>query len=69
MEWRYSTKRHAAGTITGLAADYSQTLDNLIGHCLSGDADGASPADFPLSDLDQDALLEIEEQLRDVDER
>jgi non-ribosomal peptide synthase protein (TIGR01720 family) len=61
--WTYSRERYRPGTITSLAEAYLQDLQTLIAHCLSADAGGYTPSDFPGVDLEQDALDAILEQM------
>src|SRR6185369_11021371 len=49
----YSENLHRRETIEGLAANIIQSLRALIAHCLSPDAGGYTPSDFPLAALDQ----------------
>ncbi len=65
VEWRYSRHLHRPETISRLAADYANAIEQLVGHCLAGDNDGASPSDFPLADLDRQGLAEIADLLGD----
>lgn len=61
--WTYSRERYRPGTITSLATGYLKDLQTLIAHCLSGDAGGYTPSDFPNVELEQDALDAILEQM------
>ncbi len=61
--WTYSRERYRPGTITSLAAAYLKALQTLIAHCLSADAGGYTPSDFPNVELEQDALDAILEQM------
>ena len=61
--WTYSRERYRPGTITSLATGYLKDLQTLIAHCLSGDAGGYTPSDFPNVELEQDALDAILEQI------
>ncbi|MFG6107743.1 amino acid adenylation domain-containing protein [Leptothoe sp. EHU-05/26/07-4] len=54
--WTYSDQVHKTATIEALADQYLQTLQQLIEHCLSADAGGFTPSDFPLVNLDQTQL-------------
>lgn len=63
VDWVYSKNLHAAATIERLAEDYMETLRNLISHCLSSEAGGFSPSDFPEADLDQEDLDDLLKQL------
>lgn len=59
VAWTYSTRHHHAETIERLAANYLDTLRELIEHCLAPDAGGVTPSDFPLADIDQDDLDQL----------
>jgi non-ribosomal peptide synthase protein (TIGR01720 family) len=56
MTWSYSRSRYRRTTIETLGASYRQYLCELITHCLSIDAGGYTPSDFPDVDIEQDAL-------------
>jgi len=55
-QWRYSTERYRTATVAGLAKRFIGHLQKLLDHCLSAEVAGFMPSDFPLADLDQDAL-------------
>jgi non-ribosomal peptide synthase protein (TIGR01720 family) len=60
MSWTYSENLHRAATIERLAQAYRDELRSLIAHCLSPEAGGYTPSDFPSAGLDQrglDALI------------
>lgn len=61
--WTYSRERYRLETITSLAAAYLSDLQMLISHCLSVEAGGYTPSDFPSVELEQDALDAILEQM------
>src|SRR6185369_15405549 len=54
--WAYSSAVHRPATIERLAAGYQEALRAIIAHCLSPEAGGATPSDFPLAGVDQAAL-------------
>jgi amino acid adenylation domain-containing protein/non-ribosomal peptide synthase protein (TIGR01720 family) len=56
MDWNYSQKLHRRETIQALAGRYLDCLRELIAHCLSSDAGGFTPSDFPLAKLTQEDL-------------
>ncbi|KST68652.1 non-ribosomal peptide synthetase [Mastigocoleus testarum BC008] len=56
LDWRYSKNIHEKSTVEGLANCYLQALETIIAHCLSNDAGGYTPSDFPEADLSQDEL-------------
>ena len=57
--WTYSKNIHKRGTIEQLAQDFMQSLQTLIAHCLSPEAGGYTPSDFPAAKLDQKQLDKI----------
>jgi amino acid adenylation domain-containing protein/non-ribosomal peptide synthase protein (TIGR01720 family) len=61
--WTYSRERYRPGTIAALATAYLNDLRALIVHCLSIDAGGYTPSDFPNVELEQGALDAILEQM------
>jgi amino acid adenylation domain-containing protein/non-ribosomal peptide synthase protein (TIGR01720 family) len=56
LEWTYSERIHRHETIEYLAQNYSSALRALIAHCLSTEAGGYTPSDFPLAKLKQSKL-------------
>ena len=56
VDWNYSAGLHAKATIERLAGDFRDVLEDLIAHCLSPEAGGFSPSDFPLARLDRATL-------------
>ncbi|NJO80370.1 MAG: hypothetical protein HC827_18900 [Cyanobacteria bacterium RM1_2_2] len=59
LDWSYSRAIHHRSTITTLAEEYLTALRHLIQHCLSPDAGGYTPSDFPLMAIDQAELDEL----------
>jgi non-ribosomal peptide synthase protein (TIGR01720 family) len=62
VSWTYSKNLHHRDTIQHLAAQYVTALKALIDHCLSPEAGGFTPSDFPLANLDEQKL----DQLADI---
>ncbi|BAY66479.1 amino acid adenylation domain-containing protein [Calothrix brevissima NIES-22] len=56
IDWTYSSDIHQHATIDDLAQEFIQKLRSLIVHCLSPDAFGYTPSDFPLAKLTQTQL-------------
>jgi amino acid adenylation domain-containing protein/non-ribosomal peptide synthase protein (TIGR01720 family) len=54
--WIYSENRHERSTIEALGGRFVAALRRLIDHCLSPQAGGYTPSDFPLARLDQPRL-------------
>ena len=63
MTWSYSRARYDRSTIERLSAGYRHQLSGLIAHCLSAEAGGYTPSDFPDVDIEQDALDAILEKV------
>ena len=59
VSWTYSKNLHRLETIQHLAMQYVATLEMLIDHCLSPEAGGFTPSDFPLAGLDQQQLDQL----------
>ncbi|MCI0579839.1 MAG: amino acid adenylation domain-containing protein [Chloroflexi bacterium] len=64
LQWIYSANVHGRQTIECLAEDYMEGLRSLIEHCLSPEAGGFTPSDFPLAGLSQQQLDRILEKRR-----
>ncbi|MGY2290044.1 non-ribosomal peptide synthetase [Pseudomonas sp. SDO528_S397] len=56
LRWTFSRERHDPQTIGELADAYLGELCSVISHCLSADAGGLTPSDFPLARLTQAQL-------------
>ena len=65
IAWSYDPHQYRHKTIEGLGSAYVNSLNMLINHCLSPEAGGYTPSDFPDIDVDQEtldrALEEIEQ--------
>jgi len=61
--WAYSGAYYRPETIQHLAQGYIKTLQALIDHCLSPDAGGYTPSDFPIAQMTQTELDEVIQQL------
>jgi non-ribosomal peptide synthase protein (TIGR01720 family) len=57
--WTYSNNMHHPSTVERLAERFVKALRSLIIHCLSSEAGGATPSDFPLADLDDQKLDQL----------
>jgi amino acid adenylation domain-containing protein/non-ribosomal peptide synthase protein (TIGR01720 family) len=69
LAWVYSEQVHHRSTIERLAQAYLAALHALIAHCLSPEAGGYTPSDFPLARLDQprlDRLVGNDRQIEDI---
>ncbi|HEY2738967.1 MAG TPA: condensation domain-containing protein, partial [Thermoanaerobaculia bacterium] len=56
VNWTYETGRYSAETAERMAQGFLAELDALTAHCLSPEAGGFTPSDFPLAHLDQETL-------------
>jgi non-ribosomal peptide synthase protein (TIGR01720 family) len=59
LEWQYSEHFHSRATVENLANEYIETLETIIAHCLSPEAGGYTPSDFPEVEFSQEALDEL----------
>ncbi len=59
LEWKYSSAFHHQATVENLAKNYVKVLEAIIDHCISKEAGGYTPSDFPEVDLSQEALDEL----------
>ncbi|HEY3569258.1 MAG TPA: amino acid adenylation domain-containing protein [Thermoanaerobaculia bacterium] len=56
VSWTYDPGRHLPATVQRLAEGFLAELVVLAEHCLSPEAGGFTPSDFPLAGLDQGTL-------------
>jgi non-ribosomal peptide synthase protein (TIGR01720 family) len=66
--FNYSENLHNKRTIERLSQDFLEALREIIAHCLSPDAGGYTPSDFPEAGLSQAALEHIMAQVGDIGE-
>ena len=70
MHWMYSGGIHRRETIEAVAEGYQEALLGLIEHCLSPEAGGYTPSDFPLAHWNQVELDQViggrEKEIEDV---
>jgi amino acid adenylation domain-containing protein/FkbH-like protein/non-ribosomal peptide synthase protein (TIGR01720 family)/FkbM family methyltransferase len=59
LDWKYSLAFHHQATVENLANNYVKTLTAIVEHCLSPEAGGYTPSDFPEVDFSQEALDEL----------
>lgn len=59
VDWNYCHQIHDSSIIESLAQNYLAALLNLIDHCLSPEAGGFTPSDFPVANLNQQELDDI----------
>src|SRR5207247_835646 len=68
LNWTYGGQIYRRETIVRLAEDFLAALREIISHCLSIEAGGYTPSDFPLARLDQQALDRLLGQDRNVED-
>jgi phthiocerol/phenolphthiocerol synthesis type-I polyketide synthase E len=68
VKWDYSSALHSSATADQLAADFMESVRELIALSASTEAETFSPSDFPLAGLDEKGLLELEDALAEADE-
>ncbi|HWS56837.1 MAG TPA: condensation domain-containing protein, partial [Pyrinomonadaceae bacterium] len=69
VDWHYSANRHERATVEAWAAAFVEALRSLVAHCLSAEAGGYTPSDFPLAGLDQgqiDRMVGRERGVEDI---
>ena len=49
MGWEYDGERYERAEMELVAGRYKQELEELIAHCVSEEAGGFTPSDFPLA--------------------
>ncbi|MFQ4145495.1 amino acid adenylation domain-containing protein [Chlorogloeopsis sp. ULAP02] len=59
VDWTYSKNLYRQTTIASLAQKFQEVLCELIDHCLSPEAGGYTPSDFPDVTLDQNQLEKV----------
>ena len=67
VDWVYSSEHYQADTIQKLAAAYVRFLEAIIDDCMSADAGGFTPSDFPLADLDEKKLTQLADVIKAID--
>ncbi|MEA2563438.1 MAG: hypothetical protein QOH06_4942 [Acidobacteriota bacterium] len=66
VTWTYDPGRHLPATVERLARGFLEELGTLVEHCLSPEAGGYTPSDFPLAGLDQAALDRLDQGIEDL---
>ncbi|HEV7516277.1 MAG TPA: amino acid adenylation domain-containing protein, partial [Thermoanaerobaculia bacterium] len=56
LSWSYSESRHRRDTVERVAGWFLESLRALLSHCLSPEAGGYTPSDFPLAAIGPAAL-------------
>ncbi|HEX7449771.1 MAG TPA: condensation domain-containing protein, partial [Pirellulales bacterium] len=65
IDWTFCRNLHRRETIERLAAKFRDRLAALVEHCLSPEAGGFTPSDFPLARLKEDELERLSKLLGD----
>ncbi len=68
LSFSYSSNQYERRTIEKLSGLFSETLRSLIAHCLSSDAGGYTPSDFPLAKINQEKLDWLVGDARDIED-
>ena len=68
VSWFFSTSIHRTQTVSDVARAFQRNLVALIEHCLSPDAGGYTPSDFPLAGLTQQTIDRVLGGRRDVED-
>jgi len=63
VDWSFSQNIHESPTIQRVAECYQAKLQALIEHCLSAQAGGFTPSDFPLAGLNQQQLDKLMQKI------
>ncbi|MFP5288963.1 MAG: amino acid adenylation domain-containing protein, partial [Thermoanaerobaculia bacterium] len=66
VNWTWDPGRHLPATVERLAQGFLAELATLVGHCLSPEAGGYTPSDFPLAGLDRTALDRLGPGIEDL---
>jgi non-ribosomal peptide synthase protein (TIGR01720 family) len=64
--WEYDGERYEQAEMEKVAGRYRQELEELIAHCVSEEAGGFTPSDFPDAELNQTELDELMGQLTEL---
>ncbi|MEK1939608.1 MAG: amino acid adenylation domain-containing protein [Pseudomonas sp.] len=67
LGWTFSREMFDKTLIADLAEHYLHELQALIAHCLSSEAGGATPSDFPLAGFTQTQLQQLPFDLRQIE--
>jgi non-ribosomal peptide synthase protein (TIGR01720 family) len=67
VEWHYSSAVHCRETVQWLAESFISSLERIIQHCLTPEAGGFTPSDFPLAGVDEQELDKLSALLSQLD--
>jgi non-ribosomal peptide synthase protein (TIGR01720 family) len=65
MQWTYSANLHRRDSIEAVAADFIASLQRIIDHCLSPEAGGYTPSDFPDVDLNAHDIVALVSEINE----
>ncbi|MET0396662.1 MAG: amino acid adenylation domain-containing protein, partial [Longimicrobiaceae bacterium] len=68
VDWSYGEAIHRRETVEALAGRYLAELRALVAHCVSAEAGGSTPSDFPLAGLSQEELDRLPGSGREVED-
>ncbi|MCM3338074.1 non-ribosomal peptide synthase/polyketide synthase [Paenibacillus sp. MER TA 81-3] len=68
MTWEYSRALHDAAAIERVANSFIAALEEYIAHCVSPEAGGYTPSDFPASSLIQQELDQIRLDYKEMED-
>jgi non-ribosomal peptide synthase protein (TIGR01720 family) len=68
VEWVYSEELHARQTIEAVAESFTRKLRRLIEHCVLREAREYTPSDFPLVNLNERQLAQIQRTTRQIED-
>ncbi|HET9359968.1 MAG TPA: amino acid adenylation domain-containing protein [Vicinamibacterales bacterium] len=68
LSLKFSEHLHRRETIEQLAGRVVESLRSLIRHCQSAEAGGCTPSDFPMAELDQQALDRLVGAAREIED-
>ena len=68
VAWAYSENLLDRSRVSALAEDFLAALRSLIAHCLSPEAGGYTPSDFPLAALDQATVDRLAAEMGEIED-
>ncbi|WJM95380.1 non-ribosomal peptide synthase/polyketide synthase [Pseudomonas defluvii] len=68
LNWRFDTTQHSVASVQALLDGYAEALHAVLEHCLSAEAGGVTPSDFPLTRLSQEQLDSLPLAPREIED-
>ncbi|MDY7093719.1 MAG: non-ribosomal peptide synthase/polyketide synthase, partial [Acidobacteriota bacterium] len=68
LTWDFSSDLHRQQTVEQLAREYMAALRRLLEHCLTPEAGGLTPSDFPLAAVTQAQLDDLSSRYPDLED-